>query len=131
MCEKIKKLRQYLKDCGITQEAASIAQRWMAANGTLDFGYRFSDYTDFRSMVGRTLRNLRDTLHLPTLCYYSARKTFVQFGYELGIPLYILEYAVGQTVKDERQRPIYQYFKIMQREADNAVRKIIDHALQG
>lgn len=112
----------------IPPEAHAIARRYMGADGRLDFGYHFGNYNDFRSMVGRSLRMMRDLVGIPFLCYYSARKTFVQFGYELGIPLYLLEYAVGQTVKDQQRRPIYNYFVIMQRDADAAVRKILDYA---
>jgi hypothetical protein len=59
--------------------------------------------------------------------FYSARKTFCQFGYELGIPLYILEYAIGQTIKDANNRPIFNYIKIMRSQADDAIRKILDY----
>ena len=112
----------------IPGEAKALAEPYIGAGGKLDFGYNFGSYNDFRSMVGRSMRMLREPLGIQQLCYYSARKTFVQLGYELGIPLYILEYAVGQTIKDQHQRPIYNYFVIMQREADAAIRKVLDYA---
>lgn len=62
------------------------------------------------------------------LMYYSARKTFVQFGYELDIPLYILEYAIGHSIKEASNRPIFNYIVIMREKADNAIRKIIDYS---
>lgn len=63
------------------------------------------------------------------LMFYSARKTFVQFGQQLGIPLYVLEYAIGQSVKDANSRPIFDYMKAMRFQADLATRKIIDFSL--
>ena len=63
------------------------------------------------------------------LMFYSARKTFVQFGFELDIPLYILEYAIGHTIKEASARPIFNYIVIMQEKADKAIRDIIDFAL--
>lgn len=59
------------------------------------------------------------------LSYYSARKSFVQHGFELGIPLETLEYCIGQTMK--RNRPIFNYVKIMRQHADAAIRLIMDN----
>lgn len=58
------------------------------------------------------------------ICYYSARKSFVQHGFDLGISLEVLEYCIGQTVKSNR--PIFNYLKIMRRHADTAMRQIFD-----
>ena len=58
------------------------------------------------------------------LSFYSARKSFVQHGFELGIPLETLEYCIGQSMKSNR--PIFNYVKIMRQHADVAIRKIID-----
>ena len=57
--------------------------------------------------------------------YYTARKSFVQHGFELGIPLETLEYCIGQTMK--LNRPIFNYVKIMRQHADNAIRQILDN----
>ena len=57
--------------------------------------------------------------------YYTARKSFVQHGFELGIPLETLEYCIGQTMK--LNRPIFNYVKIMRQHADEAIRKILDN----
>lgn len=113
----------------ITEEAKAIAAKYLGAGGRLDFGYKFTRYEDFRSMVGKSFRIIRDNHFKPAnnLTYYSARKTFVQFGYELGVPLYVLEYAVGQTIKDAHNRPIFNYLKVMHQQADEAIRKIIDY----
>lgn len=113
----------------IQPEAAAIAEKYAGNDGRLSFGYKFKNYADFRSMIGRSLRTLRDTLGIPQLCYYSARKTFVQFGFELGVPLSVLEYAVGHSPKDAQVRAIYNYFRVLQPQADDAVRKIIAFSL--
>ena len=56
--------------------------------------------------------------------YCSARKSFVQHGFEIGIPLAVLEYCIGQSMK--ANRPIYNYLKIMRSHADDAIRRILD-----
>ena len=58
------------------------------------------------------------------LSFYSARKSFVQHGFELGIPLETLEYCIGQSMKSNR--PIFNYVRIMHQHADVAIRQIID-----
>jgi hypothetical protein len=69
---------------------------------------------------------LAEELHLHThLVYYSARKSFVQHGFDLGISLEILEYCVGQSMK--KNRPIFNYVRIMRKHADEAIRKILDN----
>ena len=59
--------------------------------------------------------------------FYSGRKTFAQFAFMLGIRTEVIEYCVGQTVKDNR--PIYNYVRVMQRQADMAIRKVIDYTI--
>ena len=61
------------------------------------------------------------------ISFYTARKSFVQHGFELGIPLETLEYCIGQTMKSNR--PIFNYVKIMRQHADLAIRQIIDNLL--
>ena len=57
--------------------------------------------------------------------YYSGRKTFAQFAFMVGVKTEVIEYCVGQSVKSNR--PIYNYVRVMQRQADTAIRKVIDY----
>lgn len=57
--------------------------------------------------------------------YYSARKTFAQFAFMLGVKTEVIEYCIGQTMK--KNRPIYNYVRVMRRQADAAMRKVIDY----
>ena len=95
----------------------------MSKSGMLNFGYKFS-YGNFNRYVGRTLRKIGQKIGIKRLCYYSARKTFVQYGFELGISLEVLEYTIGQSMK--QNRPIYNYIRIMKKHADDAIAKIIE-----
>lgn len=113
----------------IQPEARVIIDKYITADGTLDFGYHYRDYEQFRSFVTKGLNKIGEDLGFEKkLMFYSARKTFVQFGTDLGIPLYILEYAIGQTIKDKNSRPIHDYFKIMRPQADMAIRTIISYS---
>ena len=109
-------------------EAKELINKWMNRNtGRLDFGYKFS-YKNFLAYVTRSIKSLAKDLNLPDynkVCYYSARKSFVQHGFDLGISLEVLEYCIGQSVKSNR--PIFNYLKIMRKHADVAFRIILDN----
>lgn len=114
----------------IQPEARTIIDKYITDDGTLDFGYHYRDYEQFRSFVTKGLNKIGEVLGFDKkLMFYSARKTFVQFGQQLGIPLYVLEYAIGQSIKDANSRPIFDYMKVMRFQADLAIRKIIDFSL--
>ena len=79
------------------------------------------------SSIDRSLKTVSAQLNLECgnrITFYSARKSFVQHGFELGIPLEVLEYCIGQSMKTNR--PIFNYVKIMSRHADEAIRKIVE-----
>ena len=114
----------------VQPEARAIIDKYITKDGRLDFGYNYSQYEQFRSFVTKGLNKIGEELGFEKkLMYYSARKTFVQFGSDLGIPLHILEYAIGQTIKDKSNRPIHDYFKIMRTQADMAIRTIISYSM--
>lgn len=114
----------------IQPEARAIIDKYITEGGKLNFGYNYRDYEQFRSFVTKGLNKIGEVLGFEKkLMFYSARKTFVQYGTDLGIPLYILEYAIGQTIKDANKRPIHDYFKVMRPQADMAIRTIISYSM--
>lgn len=115
----------------IQPEAREIINKYINERGQLDMDYHYRDYEQFRSFVTKSLNRIGEELKFEKrLTFYSARKTFVQFGSELGIPLYILEYAIGQTIKEANNRPVFNYLKIMRSQADLAIRTIIDYSFE-
>lgn len=112
----------------IQPEAKELINKWMNKNtGRLDFGYKFQ-YKNFLQYVTRSIKLLAKDLNLQDaqkVCLYSARKSFVQHGFDLGISLETLEYCIGQSMKSGR--PIFNYLKIMRKHADVAIRKILDN----
>lgn len=109
----------------IQPEARLIINKYMKRNGKLDFGYAFS-YRNFQRYLNFCFKKLAEVVGIATgFSFYSARKTFSQFAYDLGIRTEIIEYCIGQTMKENR--PIYNYIRIMRKQADAAVRKVIDY----
>lgn len=85
-----------------------------------------SKYRSFLNYIDLALRDVAYKLGINyRVSFYTARKSFVQHGFELGIVLETLEYCIGQSMK--MNRPIFNYVKIMRQHADIAIRKIIDH----
>lgn len=109
-------------------EAKEIIHKWINRNtGKLDFGYKFS-YKNFLAYITRSIKSLAKDIDIQDykkVCYYTARKSFVQHGFDLGVSLEVLEYCIGQSVKNNR--PIFNYLKIMRRHADVAFRIILDN----
>lgn len=110
----------------IPDEAFPIINRLMDKDTGLLKVNRKINYGSFLAMVTKSLKYVARKLELSNtdINFYTARKSFVQIGFDIGIPLETLEYCVGQTVKTNR--PIFNYAKIMARHADEAIRKILD-----
>lgn len=108
----------------IPVEALNIINKYKSDDNSLKFGYSFT-YRNFNRYIARTLQKIGNNIELHRLCFYSARKSFVQYGFELGIPLEVLEYTIGQSMK--QNRPIYNYIRIMRKHSDEAMKKILDY----
>lgn len=110
----------------IPEEAKPIIRKYINRNtGKIVFG-KYKNYTSCYNLLARKMKELGRIIgikHHFTL--YSARKSFVQHGYDLGIPLSTLEYCIGQSMKEDR--PIFNYVSIMKKHADKAIREILDN----
>ncbi len=109
----------------LPEEARAIVRKYIARSGKLDFGYKFT-YRNFLCYVNRCMKRLGEELDIKSnISFYSARKTFAQFAFDLGIRTEIVEYCLGQSMKENR--PIYNYVRVMRRQADMAIRMVIDY----
>ena len=85
-----------------------------------------TEYQNLRRYINKCLSLLADKVGIKTtFSFYSARKTFAQFAFMLGVKTEVIEYCIGQTMKTNR--PIYNYVRVMQRQADACIRKVIDY----
>lgn len=121
--------RKKLGDKNITfsipDEAKPIIKKYISSNGKLDFGYNYT-YINLRRYVNFCLKKISSEVGIETeFSFYSARKTFSQFAFDLGVKTEIIEYCIGQSMKENR--PIYNYIRIMQKQADAAIRRVIDY----
>ena len=112
----------------IPDEALPIIRQYMnPKTGRLSFGTS-GTYDTFKNIVTRDIKRIAKKAGVKDwhrCCYYTARKSFVQHGFDLGISLEVLEYCFGQSMKSDR--PIFNYLKIMRKHADEAIRTILDN----
>lgn len=109
----------------IPEQAKPIILKYRGKNGLLDFGYKFS-FHNFSCYLNTCLKCLAKRLDInDRLVYYSARKTFAQYAFNLGIRIEVIEYCIGQSVKTNR--PIFNYVRVMKSQADIAIKTVIDY----
>lgn len=110
----------------IQHEAFPLIDRWMNPSTGHLIDVKPGKYASCLKYTDLCLQHIAYRLGIHhRLSFYSARKSFVQHGFELGIPLETLEYCIGQSMK--QNRPIFNYVRIMRQHADIAIRQIIDH----
>jgi site-specific recombinase XerD len=110
----------------IQPEAYPIIDKYMNTKTGHILNIKESQYRSTLNYIDLALRKAASELDIEhTVSFYTARKSFVQHGFELGIPLETLEYCIGQTMK--ANRPIFNYVKIMRQHADVAIRQILDN----
>lgn len=108
----------------IQPEAQKIINKYVSENGKLVFG-KYSTYEKVYSLVFRHIYKVSSLAGVSRkVSYYSARKTFAQHGYDMGIEIEKIEYCIGHSMKNNR--PIFNYIRIMQEHADKVFRAILD-----
>lgn len=108
----------------IHPKAREIIDRYIN-NGVIELGYSYS-YHNLQSYINLCMKELREYLGIkPTICFYSARKTFAQFSSELGIPDSVIDYCLGHSSKG---RGIISYYtKVKFKQAEIAINRVIDY----
>lgn len=110
----------------IPDEAKPLIAKYMdKKTGKLVFG-KYKTYVSCYNTLTRKMKDLALEVGIRhDFTLYSARKSFVQHGFDLGVPLSTLEYCIGQSMKEDR--PIFNYVSIMKVHADKAIRIILDN----
>ena len=110
----------------IQPEAFPLIEKWMNPKTGHILDVNPKEYESHLKYIDSCIYIIRKRLNINhRMSFYSARKSFVQHGFELGIPLETLEYCIGQSMKSNR--PIFNYVKIMRQHADLAIRQILDN----
>lgn len=109
----------------IPEEAKTIIARWKGADGKL----AISDYQRKDSLNGFfriNMRKLAELTGIKYLIYYSARKSFSQHAFNLGINTSVIDYILGHRV-DKGGTSLYNYITVTPEMATKAVRQVLDN----
>lgn len=111
----------------IQPEAQQIISKYRTDKGFLKFG-PYESYNKVYSLIYRYLTRIaREAGITSSISYYSARKSFAQHGYNIGIQIETIEYCIGHSMKSNR--PIGNYIRVMRSHADIEMRRIFDELL--
>lgn len=107
----------------IVAPAKEIIVKWInRKTNKLDFGYKFS-YHNFSRYVCRSLSALSNSLGIKEkVVFYSARKTFAQYAFELGIPDSIIDYCLAHS--DNGRGVVRYYTKARFKQAEIAIKRV-------
>lgn len=106
----------------IPDEAKPIIGRWMRPDGHLGF-FKSETYT---SNVTAMSRHFRNESGIEGLTLYSARKSFAQHAFQLGISESVIDYILGHALNVGKKSSIYSYIKVTPAMATAAIRKVAD-----
>lgn len=113
---------------GIQPEASSIIDKYIGKDGRLHFDYKYTDL-NLQRYINQCLKLLAKELGIKgCFAFYSARKSFAQMASEIGIPDSVIDYCLGHS--DRTRGTIRYYTKVKQRQADIAIRRVIDYAMK-
>ena len=77
-----------------------------------------------RHMTTR-MKKMREELGIPNLIFYSARKSFSQHAFELGVSTQVIDYVLGHSLRSSGM--IYHYVNVKPEMATEAIRRVIDN----
>lgn len=103
----------------IPPEAREIIKRIKTKDGKLPLPKRPDCF------ITRHMNFLRQELGIPNLIFYSARKSFSQHAFELGISTQVIDYILGHSLR--ARGVIYHYVSVKPEMATEAIRKVIDN----
>lgn len=117
--ERLNKINKYV-EFDIPKEAVNIINRYKNNNGYLKFTFRV------QRVLGYNLKILEKKLHIKNLYYYSARKSFSQHAFDLGVSTNIIDYILGHSLGSSKSC-LYHYISVTPKMATDAIRKVLDN----
>ncbi|MCM1077737.1 MAG: hypothetical protein NC411_10305 [Bacteroides sp.] len=118
-----KKINKYV-EFGIPDEAWKYIDRLKSDDGHI--GTEYQRRTFYHHYFSQCMKSLRKQSGIPTLVYYSARKSFAQHAFTLGISTGVIDFILGHKL-DRGGTSLYSYISVTPDMATNALRKVLDN----
>lgn len=109
----------------IPDEAKSIIAKWKGPDGKLAVT-RYQRKDNMHSFFDTNMHKLAKAIGIKKLIYYSARKSFSQHAFDLGVSTSVIDYILGHRV-DKGGTALYNYISVTPAMATEAVRKVLDN----
>lgn len=122
--ENCPKLNKYV-EFDIPEEAKQIIPLILGDDGKMKHG-KGKSQNRFSYNVNRSLRIIAKSLGIEKrIIYYSARKSFAQHAFDLGISTSIIDFILGHSLGGGKSS-LYNYIKVTPEMATKAIRQVLD-----
>lgn len=118
------KLNRYV-EFEIPDEAKEIINKYKGNDGKLKLTKRERE-TKLHNFLIHNINRLSELTGIKNLIYYSARKSFSQHAFDLGISTSIIDYILGHKV-DKGGTSLYSYISVTPAMATKAIRQVLDN----
>ena len=123
--EKQAKLNKYV-EFEIPEEAIPIILKCKDKDRKLQRGGTFQELTAMHQFLGYNIHRLAEATGIKNLVFYSARKSFSQHAFMLGVNTSVIDYILGHKI-DNVAKSLYSYIKVTPEMATQAIRKVLDN----
>ena len=106
-------------------EAKELLKRMTGPDGRL----KLSDYQRKQclgSFCGAHMFQLAEAAGIPNLIFYSARKSFAQHAFDLGVNTSVIDYVLGHKV-EKGTTALFSYIRVTPDMATDCVRKVLQN----
>lgn len=118
------KLNKYV-EFAIPEEAQAIIDKYKGDDGYLK-ATQHQRETGHHCFLCTYIKRIAKLTGIKNLVYYSARKSFSQHAFDLGISTSIIDFILGHRV-DKGGTSLYAYISVTPQMATEAVRKVLDN----
>ena len=122
--KRIRKANRYV-EFEIPKEALEIVDRLKGKDGKIKVSEK-QTITKLSGSLKYNLRKLAELTGIDRLIYYSARKSFSQHAYQLGISQSVIDYILGHKL-DRGDTKLFNYIYVTHEMATKAIRKVLDN----
>ncbi len=123
--ERRPKLNTYV-EFEIPQEAKEIILKYMDKEGYVRLNYR--SVRTMTNCCGRVYPAIARAAGIKPFIYYSARKSFSQHAYDLGVNTAVIDYILGHKLGGTGGRScLYSYIYVTPEMATKAIRLVLDN----
>ena len=120
-CPKMNKYVEF----EIPDEAKEIIKRYKGDDGRLNIT-KGDRETKMHYFLDYNMRKLSELTGIKNLIYYSARKSWSQHAFDLGISTSVIDFVLGHRV-DKGGTSLYSYISVTPAMATKAVRQVLDN----